>query len=297
MDANVNFEVSDKRRAVWDAELSMVKEVQRICERHNLQYFAVYGTLLGAIRNEGFIPWDDDIDIAMFREDYEKFLEYAKTELPESIFLQTSETEEDYFFGHTKLRLNHTSAIRYVQYPENYRFHQGVFMDVFALDNVPDGKIAYAVHRKIAGWMLSLIYYAKYYYRVNYHAPAAQIKHKIVTLLLPTNRAVRRTYRIYQRWIQLPNRKNTRRCAVTSPFYHLDECIWEKSWLESTVKKPFQGIELPVPAEFDAVLKKNYGDYMRPVQEPSAHGGGILYDFEHDYRDYYNGKRSFTKED
>ena len=77
---NKDFHISEKRRSVWNEELEIFEVFRDICERHDLKYFADSGTLLGAIRHSGFIPWDDDMDVAMLREDYDKFIEFAKDE-------------------------------------------------------------------------------------------------------------------------------------------------------------------------------------------------------------------------
>ena len=116
---------------------------------------------------------------------HEKFLKYAAEELPKAYFLQIPSTEEDYFYGHAKIRKNGTTAIRQIQYPERYTHHQGVFIDIFPIDNVPDGKVTKAFHKFVALKMMQLIYYAKYYYRQNKHSLKTKIKHRISCILLP----------------------------------------------------------------------------------------------------------------
>ena len=82
------FLVTEKRKKVWAAELQMLEKFDEICQKHNLTYYAYYGTLLGAVRHQGFIPWDDDIDVVMFRDDYEKFQAIAPEEFKERIFIK-----------------------------------------------------------------------------------------------------------------------------------------------------------------------------------------------------------------
>ena len=82
-----DFEISEMMKRAWAAELEIVEAVENICTKHHLNYFGDWGTLLGAVRHQGFIPWDDDIDITMLREDYNQFIHFAQTELPEGIVI------------------------------------------------------------------------------------------------------------------------------------------------------------------------------------------------------------------
>ena len=290
------FVVSEKRRAVWNTEIEIFEAFRAICDRHGLTYFADSGTLLGAVRHKGFIPWDDDIDISMMRDDYEKFLKYAAEELPKEYFLQIPSTEEDYFYGHAKIRKNGTTAIRQIQYPERYTHHQGVFVDIFPMDNVPDGKVVRAFHKFVALKMMQFIYYAKYYYRLNKHSLKTKIKHRISCILLPSNKAVRRAYRRYEKWVRRYNKKQTAKIGCISMYYNLSNFIWPREWFNEKTELPFENITMAGPAEYDRILTYEYGDYMTPVHAPTEHGE-VYFDLEHNYTDYYDGTRSFTEDD
>lgn len=123
--------VTERDKKVWNVELNILKEVKRICEKHNIKYFAEGGTLLGAARHGGFIPWDDDIDVAMLRDDYNKFIEIAQSELPEHLFIQNSKTDiRPNLF--TKIRDSRTTWI-----PKGNDLklkNYGIFIDIFPLD-------------------------------------------------------------------------------------------------------------------------------------------------------------------
>lgn len=128
-----DFLVTTERKKIWAISLDMLIQVDRICRKHNLKYLMAFGSLLGVIRHCGFIPWDDDLDICMPREDYEKFIMLAKDELPFPYFLQLPGHDNDYFFSFAKLRNSNTtcisSAFRYC------KFNQGIALDIFVLDN------------------------------------------------------------------------------------------------------------------------------------------------------------------
>ncbi len=127
------YRVPDKMKRTWQVELAMLDQVDRICRKHNLQYFLVHGSLLGAVRHQGFIPWDDDLDIAMPRKDYDRFLELVGQELPEPLSIHTPATEEDMFWGgYARIRNCHTTAIE----PKEMEHHGnlGIWIDVLPLD-------------------------------------------------------------------------------------------------------------------------------------------------------------------
>jgi len=113
--------------------LDMLIEFDAICKNHQLSYWLDSGTLLGAVRNGGFIPWDDDIDLSMPVEDYNKFLKIAKKELSGDIFLQTSQTDKHFKFDYVKLRSNKASIVEFHEKYKQINYHQGVFVDIFPM--------------------------------------------------------------------------------------------------------------------------------------------------------------------
>ena len=131
------YKVSAKMKKVWKKELEMLDELSRVCKKHHLKWFLIGGSLIGAVRHNGFIPWDDDVDVALFRDDYNKLLKLAKTEFKDPFFFQTPYTDKLYR-GHAQLRYNGTTAIL----PEeiNRSHHQGIFIDIFPFDEYPKTK-------------------------------------------------------------------------------------------------------------------------------------------------------------
>lgn len=129
-----------------DIQLECLIELDRICRKHMIDYSLDGGTLLGAIRHNGFIPWDDDIDIIMRRDEYEKFFKICTAELDSKrFFLQEHRTDDCYMVGYPRLRRNNTVYNRAGH--ERLNYHGGVFIDIFVLDNVPDNRVLRAVHR------------------------------------------------------------------------------------------------------------------------------------------------------
>lgn len=128
--------VTDPRlRQLQLCELEILQEFVRICQKHDLNYYLIAGTLLGAVRHQGFIPWDDDIDVVMLRKDYDRFAEICKEELDSKYFYQSPDTDPHYFLTYAKLRKNDTEVFE--ERFQHSEFHKGVFLDVFPLDYCP----------------------------------------------------------------------------------------------------------------------------------------------------------------
>ena len=126
--------------------LDMLIEFDAICKKYHLQYWLDSGTLLGAVRHRGFIPWDDDIDLSMPIEDYNKFLTIAESELSGEIFLQTSKTDTNFKFDYIKLRSNRANIVEFHERDKQIKYHQGVFVDIFpmlAIENTEENKKQY----------------------------------------------------------------------------------------------------------------------------------------------------------
>ncbi len=118
--------------------LEMLVEFDAICQKHNLKYWLDSGTLLGAVRHQGFIPWDDDIDLSMPVEDYNKFLEIGASQLSSNIFVQTKETDPNFKFDYIKLRSNKASIVEFHEEGREVGYHQGVFVDIFPMLTLPN---------------------------------------------------------------------------------------------------------------------------------------------------------------
>lgn len=145
---------SEDRKKLQKLQLEILLQLDEICDRNNVKYSLAYGTLLGAVRHEGFIPWDDDIDVYMLREEFIKFKKIINSCLSDDYFYQSHETDSEYYFSIDKIRINNTLFKE--QALSDHNIHHGVYIDIFPIDNVPENKILevvqsveYALLRKI----------------------------------------------------------------------------------------------------------------------------------------------------
>ncbi len=138
------FLVKSDRKKLWNVELGCYNELRRVCEKYDIRFFASYGTLLGAIRHRGFIPWDDDMDFSMFRPDYERFKEAARKEIHYPYYLDIwyeNEDIEEYATTTTagaliRIHDERTTAI-YPSMKKSEKHHQGILIDIFPMDSAP----------------------------------------------------------------------------------------------------------------------------------------------------------------
>ncbi len=146
-------------RTLQNCELDVLKEFIRICDKYDLKYYAAWGTMLGAVRHQGFIPWDDDIDVCMPYDDYKQFKEICKTELGTEYFYEDWYAHHDYFLHWAKLRKNNTTCM--TRKESDLKIHWGVGIDIFPLIKMDKPKLG--LSKKIAKAFLKLILQRAYY--------------------------------------------------------------------------------------------------------------------------------------
>ena len=149
-----NEQLNPILQKLHQVELEIMDEIHRLCIKHHISYFLDSGSALGAVRHGGFIPWDDDIDIGMLRDDYERFLEVAKHELDNRFYLHTNETDPNYLLFFAKIRKNNTQFR--VEGDEQYA-HHGIWVDIFPFDNISSNPIIAKWEIKV-GRMLKRLY-------------------------------------------------------------------------------------------------------------------------------------------
>lgn len=245
-------------RTIQNRGLKILLDVDAICKNNNINYFLEGGTLLGAVRHKGFIPWDDDVDIAMFRGDYEKFLQIASRELPKNYFVQHNESDPYFPFGFTKiLDLNS-------RFPNNKnKFKTGFCIDVLPIDNAHDNKLIHKFNifliKSIQGLTKSKIELEM----SNYEGVIVKIA-VIMASIAGSVFSAKFLMRM-QKYIATSNNKNETKskCFYSYPFDYLDR-LFPKEIYANIEMLEFEGHLFPAPKGWDEVLTILYGDYMTP---------------------------------
>ena len=274
------FEISTEMKRVWAVEMELLKKLLEVCRKYNLRIWAEGGTLLGAVRHKGFIPWDDDIDMAMPREDYDKLQAIAKVEFKYPFFFQSGYT--DLFpNGQSKLRKDRTAAI--IKADLFQKFHQGIFIDIFPLDILPDDD------EELKKFLLlrnkeknKLKLYCEHYFSLtNWKYNVKVLRNCYVINKIGFNNFFKR----YDNFIKKYYPNKGERISIIS-WSDDRRYIRNRKWYDGTLFFHFEDILIPVPIGYHEILSKQYGDYMKPINVASQHGSFLILDTEHSFLDY-----------
>ncbi|WNC67917.1 LicD family protein [Thalassotalea nanhaiensis] len=233
----------DRIKEIQQVQLQILKQVLSVINQHNLSYIAVGGTALGALRHQGFIPWDDDIDIAMPRADYDIFLK-LQDELPEQLFIQNFKTDKHYPLYFTKVRLNGTLFVE--ERFQNQPMHHGIFIDIFPLDtlDINESLIKSVKTKENIFRRLVKKSYKSWLYKFRYSFKTAQ-----------------QAYNDLEDTILQHQKTNG---AVIGSIQAND--IFKEENLFPITTLPFEDIDICVPNNIEQYLEDKFGDYMRIPQ-------------------------------
>ena len=266
-------------------ELEMFKHFISLCEELDLRYYVLGGTLLGAVRHNGFIPWDDDIDVGMPREDYDVFMEKAGVQLHEGLFLQNHNTEKMYHSNAAKIR---NSSTTYIETGVcHLDINHGVFIDIFPLDNYPCKrfeKFCFNVKRKI----LSVRINTMSIHEENWMKHLLRLS---LNLIYPTlYHAVNKREDLYR---SVP----PSRLLINHSGMWGEKEIIPAEWYGEGCTLEFEGIRVKAPKEYQKWLEQVYGDYMQlpPEEKRVTHHMVEVIDTEKPYTDYIQRWRKGTE--
>lgn len=256
-------------RKLHNALLYIMDEIDRICELNHINYTLTGGSLIGAIRHKGFIPWDDDMDVAMLRADYDIFVNICKTQLDERFIWQDIHTDLDYPYGFGKLTLKETHYIS--KGHENEKWQKGIYIDVFPLDNVPDNQFS---QRLFA--FKNLFYIKLLECKTGFDIDSKSLLKKIAfCVLFIISKLLTFDYlrqKMEKNMVRYKN-KNMNLICNLGGFYGFYKELTFRSYFEETMRAKFEDRKYRIIRDYDIFLRSVYGDYMSmpPVERRHTH--------------------------
>ena len=265
----------------------ILERFQDFCEKHNLHYTLDFGTILGSLRHQGFIPWDDDIDVAMLRSDYDRFLEIAGRHMTQDIFVQSFETDPGFIHCFTRLRLDDSLALQ-----EDWKYldcHHGIFIDVFPYDTVPEDEKLRKKHQSdIYRYQESKLHKVRLM-RADYGKIDWRDYHAYPLAMLP---------------LHVINRMQTSVISKYNAGFNDDDTVTHmtqgfKSYMSDirtvyehnhSVLSEFEGKMYPIPLHAEEILTRMYGDFMTypPKKEREPHHDVIKFRVRKDICEKYD---------
>ena len=284
-----DFNISAKRKKIFSVELDLFNKFVEICNKYSLKYYAINGTLLGTIRHDGFIPWDDDLDVAMPRNDYEKFKQVSEIELVYPYVLQNATEKTDYYLYWTRLRRVDTTAISLKNV--NNPVLCGIFIDIFPIDGIPSNHN----YNYLKIQFLSAL--ANTYCHYPYITGNKYLRQNLLCLS-----------KIYvKKWGYKNLIENIENTMMLQPYDYTDKVFVRahskeflqvpKEFFGNGLQRTFENTTIIVPDRYNEILIKQYGkNYMEypPVNKRGNHHS-IFFDPDRPYTDYLNADLSEIK--
>lgn len=273
--------IEEDLRKIQQIELGLLVELDRICRKHEIEYFIIAGTLLGAVRHKGFIPWDDDVDVAMKRSEYERFCRICEEELSkEQFFLQNYQTDDAYRWGYAKLRKRNTLYSRKGQ--EAIKCMSGISIDIFIIDYVPDNYFLRMLHHYIRRGCIKTLWSI---------VGATEEKNPILRILYRGLRHVPKEIpnKIEEKIVRCTNKKERKYLCYTG-FYRKTYYTRKKenrfdtglcaSWFKERTEIMFEEKSFYTCKDYKKYLEFMYGDYMKiPKKEERENHPANSYNF------------------
>lgn len=264
------FEVASMMKRAWAGQLEVLQEIRAVCERHNIKWFADYGTLLGAVRHKGFIPWDDDMDIGMKRDDLNAFIKYGKDELPDGYKILCMDLEPEYDSLIVRV-VNSTSVSMDAERMKRYHGCPYVLgVDIFPLDYISRIKEEQELHLQLFHIVMGAVDTV-----TSSEMDANDIEEYLRGVEEVTKVKIDRNKPLKQALTSLAEK-------ISSIFTDADADevagVWRlvyqknfhfpKQWFDDLIEVPFETTTMPIPREYDKILRIKMGDnYMTPIKQ------------------------------
>lgn len=267
------FYVDSLMKCCWMAQLQVLEEIDKVCRKHNIQYQAEWGTLLGTVRHGGFIPWDDDLDISMKRQDYNKFNRVAQEELPDKYKVINYRTDEEYWDVMTRVVNSQVISMNHNFLEKNANCPFAVGIDIFPLDFVP-------VNEGEAEIVKDLIMDLKNTadtYGIGL-LKGEELEERLEIFEHICNKKINREGNIREQLYDIRvsvyamyQEEEAEEIGIIELWAEKGGRIYPKEFYSKTTRLPFESTTIPVPIAYDSILKRKYGNYMKMVRKGGSH--------------------------
>lgn len=280
------YNEDEELKRIKEVQMDMLNEFARVCEQNKLSYCAFYGTLLGTVRHRGYIPWDDDVDLAMPRKDYDKLVKIAPTVFREKYFFQTPENDAGCFYGgYGKLRNSNTTGLE--EKNKGHNCNQGIWIDVFPLDNVLANETRKRKQSK------EIQYYQRILMKKTYPKirvlwdlePKQEQKYYIL------GKFYSRTFlckKLYETIVNYEGELSDKIAVLTRYQGKEEYSEYDRADFSYIIYNQFENITIPIPNGFEACLRQDYGEnfLIYPEEELRHPHHRAIFDIEKSYIDY-----------
>ncbi len=272
------YEVPEKLRKIWAVERDLLKVFLEVCRKHGIHVQVFAGTLLGAVRHGGFIPWDDDVDVCMDRANFDKLLNLPAGTFPPPYFLQTFYNDQKFYNPFARLRNSDTTGM--VRWQASPDYNNGIYIDLHVMDGMADGLLL-KLQERYLHWALRLV-------EVKLEGARGRGKSfigrcgRFMCRFLSLNFCIG----LHQFLLRLFSSSSNRLSMLTHPKYFVEKYWLYKSELADSIELEFDGLSVPASRAYDKVLTRIYGDYMTPpssAERGKWHEGVIFFDPDRPY--------------
>lgn len=270
------YQVTHESKMLWAVILDLMVEFDRVCKQYQIKYCLDSGSLLGAVRHGGFIPWDNDADVIMLRSEYERLCHIASKAFEHPYFWQTNDTDPGTMRRHGQLRNSMTTGILMDETKNgipSFGFNQGIFLDIFVLDEVPDDTEELTRFREALDHQLVQLWDFKEYYWASGASPWIRAAQK-------------QAYAEFESLASSYNGTGQKYVAnITLKPHRPKSAFFPKNLYEDLTDYKFEGFSFPGPKDYEIILQGHYGDWHQYVIGGDAHGSMIV-DSNHPYTEY-----------
>ncbi len=294
-------DIPDDRKQLFKTLTDILAHFIEFCETYGLTYFVIAGTLLGTIRHKGIIPWDDDIDVLMMRDDYDKMLEIIRKGNNNTQY-QFVNPETDPYFPKAFTRFSNNCTTMIPLKDAMYKYNHGCFIDIFPVDRIPDNK-----QKRFSFFLRCRLYLfiqlALGRYKSNIGTLGLSLKKRVLYYLayplFATNIITpAKLFKEYNKFASQyrESTEDAREIGTVTVSGENPRCIYLPEYFEETLQMPFENITVNVPKGWDLILRHAYGDYMTPVMQASVHGDSV-FDPNIGYKEYIEKNKDFLEKE